>query len=98
MLCVPCWVVFLGRLLVYTGAVCRQDSEYTGVIHEYTLGGVGRVHRGSSACHQGSVCSGFWLHTLGEVRARGSVCALEVGWARLQLSWAQQCPALWPNC
>lgn len=29
-LCVPCWVVFLGRVLVYTGEVCRQDSEYTG--------------------------------------------------------------------
>ena len=57
MSCVPCWVVFLGRLLVYTGEVCRQDSAYTGVIPEYTLGGVGRVHRGSSACHQGSGCT-----------------------------------------
>ena len=56
-MCVPCWVAFLGRVLVYTGEVCRQDSEYTRVIHEYTLGGVDHVHRSSSVCHQGSVCS-----------------------------------------
>ena len=45
MLCVPCWVVFLGRVLVYTGEVCRQDSEYTRVIT--------RVHTGwGGSCTQ----------------------------------------------
>lgn len=50
---------------------------------------------GSSTCHQGKrVFRVLAAHAGGCVCARGSICALEVGWAGLQLSWAQQCPAM----
>lgn len=29
-LCVPPWMVYVHRVSVYTGEVCRQESEYTG--------------------------------------------------------------------
>lgn len=64
-LCVPRWMVSVCRALVYTGEVCRQESEHTGVMCEYS--GVGCVHEDPSAYHRGSVCSGFRLHTGGGV-------------------------------
>lgn len=34
-LCVPHWMVYVCRVLVSTGEVCRQESEHTEVICGY---------------------------------------------------------------